>query len=41
MHIHMDHDLGYRVEEDRARPMVFEPSIDWDTFTEPNILDAF
>ena len=41
MHIHMDQDLNYRVHEDNAQPMVFEPHIDWDNFMEPNILDAY
>jgi hypothetical protein len=41
MHIVVDGELGYRVEDEGAEPLVFEPHIDWETFAEPNILHAY
>jgi hypothetical protein len=39
----IDSDLRYQVSEAEAgaEPLVFQPLIDWATFTEPNIIDAF
>lgn len=37
----IDSDLRYRVDQTDAAPLVFEPLIDWTTFTEPNIIHAF
>jgi hypothetical protein len=39
--IEVDSELQYRVKDEEAEPLVFEPLIDWQTFTEPNIIDAF
>jgi hypothetical protein len=36
----VDSELRYSVEED-AEPLVFEPHINWETFTEPNIIHAY
>jgi hypothetical protein len=41
MHIEVDSALQYRVMEEGAEPLVFLPQIDWATFTEPNIIDAY
>jgi len=41
MHIDLDSELKYRVREKDARPLMFEPRVDWDTFEEPNILHAY
>ena len=41
MHIDLDSELKYRVRENDARPLMFEPRVDWDTFEEPNILHAY
>jgi hypothetical protein len=41
MHIQLDSELKYRVREKDARPLVFEPEVDWDTFEEPNIIHAY
>jgi hypothetical protein len=40
LHITVDSELRYSVEED-AEPLVFEPHINWETFTEPNIIHAY
>jgi hypothetical protein len=39
----IDSDLRYHVfgADEGAEPLVFQPLIDWTTFTEPNIIDAF
>jgi len=37
----IDSDLRYRVDQASAEPLVFQPLIDWTTFTEPNIIHAF
>jgi hypothetical protein len=41
MQIELDSELQYRVKDEGAEPLVFEPLIDWQTFAEPNIIDAF
>jgi len=41
LHISLDSGLKYRVEEKDARPLVFEPRLDWETFTKPNIIDDY
>lgn len=41
MHIDIDSELKYRVRENGARPLVFEPNVDWDQFDESNILHAY
>jgi hypothetical protein len=41
MQIEVDSELRYRVKDEEAEPLVFQPLIDWQTFTEPNIIDAY
>ncbi|GAB4531392.1 MAG: hypothetical protein Kow0063_10600 [Anaerolineae bacterium] len=41
LHMTLDSDLRYRVSQPDARPLVFQPLIDWTTFSEPNIIHAF
>jgi hypothetical protein len=41
MRISIDSELKYRVEEKDASPLVFEPRIDWEKFTKPNIIDDY
>ena len=41
LHVTIDSDLRYQVDELDAEPLVFEPLIDWAAFTEPTIIDAF
>ena len=40
LHLTVDSDLTFSVEEKGARPLVFEPRVDWETFAEPNIIGA-
>lgn len=41
LHLTVDSDMGFRVHEAQARPLVFEPHVDWQTFREPTIIDAY
>ena len=41
MHIHIDSKLESRVREPGARPLVFEPHIDWSTYDRPTIIDGY
>jgi hypothetical protein len=41
LHIEMDSKLKYQVTDEGAEPLVFLPDINWATFGEPNIIDAY
>ena len=41
LHIIVESALGYQVVEAEGAPLVFEPRLHWDTFTEPNIIQAY
>jgi hypothetical protein len=41
IHIDFDSGLKYRVREKDAKPLMFEPQVDWETFEEPNIIHAY
>jgi hypothetical protein len=41
MHVTIGSDLRHPVARGRARPLVFEPAIDWERFAEPNITHAY
>jgi hypothetical protein len=41
MHIEIDSAMQYRVAEEGAEPLVFLPHINWATFSEPNIIEAY
>jgi hypothetical protein len=41
MNLDLDSELKYRVREEGARPLMFEPEVDWETFDEPNIIHAY
>jgi len=41
LQIELDSQLNYRVQPDDARPLVFTPQVDWETFRAPNIIDAY
>ena len=41
MRLVVDSELNYRVEEGGPTPLVFEPEVDWSTFTEPTIIDGY
>lgn len=39
--IQVDQDLQSKVHSPGAEPLIFEPHLDWDTFTEPNIIHKY
>ncbi len=41
MEITLDSELKYQIIKGGAEPLVFEPHVNWDTFTGSNIIDAF
>lgn len=41
MNITLDSELDYPVKNKESSPYIFEPDIDWKTFTEPNIIHAY
>ncbi len=41
IHIQMDGDLRYTVEEAGAAPLVFVPMVDFEKLEDPSIIDAF
>ena len=41
IHIQIDSDLEYQVQEKDASPLIFVPIVDFDTLEDPSIVDAF
>lgn len=41
MRMTLDSELVHQVHEGGDEPLVFEPQVDWETFAEPNIIDAY
>jgi hypothetical protein len=41
MQLTLDSDLQVLAREPGADPLVFEPHVDWESFTQPNIIDAY
>lgn len=41
LHLEIDSDLNFRVREERAKPMVFVPLVDFAKLDDPSIIDAF
>ncbi|HYK86705.1 MAG TPA: hypothetical protein VEV19_15150 [Ktedonobacteraceae bacterium] len=41
LHITLDSELRWSIQEQDATPYVFMPDIDWNHFTEPTIIDAY
>ena len=39
--IRLDSDGAWSVKQKEAQILVFEPEVDWTTFTKPNIIDDF
>jgi hypothetical protein len=37
----VDSELKHQTRQGGAKPLVFSPQIDWNTFTEPNIIHAY
>ena len=41
LRLHIDGDLNVEVQSPGAEPYVFEPHIDWQTFSAPNIIHDY
>ena len=41
MRLTLDRDLAILDQDRGSTPLVFMPQVDWETFTEPNIIDAY
>jgi hypothetical protein len=37
----VDSELNFRIQKGGPSPLVFEPEIDWSSFTDPNIIDGY
>jgi len=41
MEIVVGHELNYRIVKGGEAPLVFEPTIDWSRFKDPDIIDGY
>jgi len=41
LHITLDSELKYHVNNEGAEPLVFEPHVNWQEFTDPSIINAY
>jgi hypothetical protein len=41
MRFGIDSELSWRILEGGSSPLVFEPEVDWATFSDPNIIDGY
>ena len=41
MHLSLDSELRWSIEEPGAQPLLFEPEVDWHSFTAPNIIHDY
>ena len=41
LHLRVDHELRYEVQESDAAPMIFAPTVDFERLKDPSIIDAF
>jgi hypothetical protein len=41
LHLEIDSELRWRVEEVGADPLIFVPFVDFDKLADPSIIDAF
>ena len=41
MRMTLDSELVHQLHEGGEQPLVFEPQVEWDTFAESNIIDAY
>jgi len=39
--ITLDSRLNFRISPDDAEPIILSPQVDWESFSDPNILQAF
>lgn len=37
----VDSHMNYQVKEGGPEPLVFSPDVDWKSFADPNIIDAY
>jgi hypothetical protein len=41
LHLQVDNELRYEVQETGAAPMIFAPMVDFDRLEDPSIIDVF
>jgi hypothetical protein len=41
IHISINDELNFEVQEEEAQPLVFAPQVDFDKLEDPSIIDAF
>ncbi len=41
LRLRVDSELRWSLADSDAEPLVFEPEVDWETFSEPNITHAY
>jgi hypothetical protein len=41
LNISMDGRLQFKLAQPEASPLIFSPDVDWENFTEPNIIHAY
>ena len=41
LHLEIDSELNFNVEEEEAEPLLFVPQVDFDKLDDPSIIDAF
>jgi len=41
LHITLDSELTYQVNNEGAEPLVFQPDVNWQEFTDPSIINAY
>jgi hypothetical protein len=41
IHINIDSELNYRVQDQGAEPMIYMPLVNFDKLDDPSIIDAF
>jgi hypothetical protein len=41
IYIQVEGDMTYRLHSAGAEPLLFMPHVDWDAFSEPNIIQAY
>jgi hypothetical protein len=39
--ITLDSEMNFRVSPEKAAPLIFRPEVDWESFSDPNIIPAF
>jgi hypothetical protein len=39
--ITLDSDMNFKIGSENAEPLVFSPQVNWESFSDPNIIQAF